>query len=93
MKFWILWGWDALIAAVILYFFLIGLADGSVSSFNMGLWLTIIAVLGVVMIGSLALHTAKRIWLAAALLLVLAIPGMLFALFFGALIVLNPDYK
>jgi hypothetical protein len=27
------------------------------------------------------------------LLLVLGIPGMLFALFFGALIVLNPDYK
>jgi hypothetical protein len=37
MKFWILWGWDALIAS--------------------------------------------------------AFPGMLFALFFGALIVLNPDYK
>ena len=93
MKFWILWGWDALIAAVILYFFLVGLADGSVSSFNMGLWLTIIAVLAVVMIGSLALRTAKRLALAVMLLLVLAVPGMLFALFFGAIIILQPDFK
>ena len=93
MKFWILWGWDALIAAVILYFFLVGLADGSVSSFNMGLWLTIIAVLAVVMIGSLALRTAQRLALAVMLLLVLAIPGMLFAVFFGAIIILQPDFK
>ena len=93
MKFWVLWGWDALIAAVILYFFLAGLADGSVSSFNMGLWLTTVAILAVVMIGSLALRSAKRIGFAVTLLLVLGIPGMLFALFFGALILLNPDYK
>jgi hypothetical protein len=38
MKFWMLWGWDALIASVFVYFFLVGLADGSVSSFNAGLW-------------------------------------------------------
>jgi len=93
MKFWILWGWDALIAAVFLYFFLVGLADGSVSSFNMALWLTIIAILAVVMIGSLALRSATRIGLAVLLLLVLAVPGALFALFFGAMIVLNPDFK
>jgi hypothetical protein len=53
MKFWILWGWDALIAAVFVYFFLAGLADGSVSSFNMGLWLVTLGVLAVVMLGSL----------------------------------------
>ena len=93
MKFWVLWGWDALIAAVILYFFLAGLADGSVSSFNMGLWLTTVAILAVVMIGSLALRSARRIALAVSLLLLLAIPGMLFALFFGAMIVMNPDFK
>jgi hypothetical protein len=93
MKFWMLWGWDALIAAVILYFFLVGLADGSVSSFNMGLWLTTISVLAVVMIGSLALRTSQRIGLAVSLLLVLAIPGVLFTLFFGAIIVMNPDFK
>src|SRR5215217_3048043 len=36
MAFWLLWGFDALIAAVVLYFFFAGLADGSVSSFNAG---------------------------------------------------------
>ena len=93
MKFWMLWGWDALIASVFVYFFLVGLADGSVSSFNAGLWATTLVVLAVVMIGSLALRSAKRIGFAVMLLLALAIPGMLFALFFGALILLNPDYK
>ena len=93
MKFWMLWWWDALIAAVILYFFLVGLSDGTVSSFNGGLWFTIIAVVAVVMIGSLALRTAKRLALAVTLLLVLGIPGMLFALFFGAMIILQPDFK
>jgi len=93
MKFWVLWGWDALIAAVILYVFLAGLADGSVSSVNMGLWLTTVAILAGVMIGSLALRSATRIALAVSLLLLLAIPGMLFALFVGAIIVMNPDFK
>ena len=93
MKFWMLWGWDALIAAVFVYFFLAGLADGSVSSFNMGLWLVTLGVLAVVMLGSLVLRSSNRIVLAVTLLLVLAIPGVLFALFFGSILVLQPDFK
>jgi hypothetical protein len=37
VKFRLLWGFDALIALVVLCFFFVGLADGSVSSFNRGL--------------------------------------------------------
>jgi multisubunit Na+/H+ antiporter MnhF subunit len=36
-------GIDLLVALVVLYFFVIGLADGSVSSFNMSLWLGLLA--------------------------------------------------
>ena len=93
MKFWILWGWDALIAAVVVFFFLWGLSDGTVSSFNIALWLGILAALAAVVIGSLALRSSGRMKAAVLLLLGLAVPGVLVALFFGALIVLNPDYK
>lgn len=93
MKFWVLWGWDALIAAVFLYFFFAGLADGSVSSFNMGLWLVTLAILAIVMLGSLLLRSSNRMVLAVTLLLVLAIPGVAFVLFFGSLLILQPDFK
>lgn len=49
MKFWIPWAIDALIAALAVFFFPWGLADGSVSTFNIGLWmlLLVLAVPGV----------------------------------------------
>jgi hypothetical protein len=93
MKFWILWGWDAVIAAIFIYFFAAGLADGSVSSFNMGLWPAVLGILAIVMLGSVLLQRSNRLALAVTLLLVLAIPGLLFALLFGSIIVLQPDFK
>ena len=93
MRFWILWGFDAVLSLVILFFFVDGLADGSVSSFNMGLWLAIVLVVGGVMLGSLALRSSGRIRLAYVVLLVLAVPGLLFILFFGALLIINPRWN
>ena len=81
MKFWLLWGFDALIALVLLYFFFTGISDGSVSSFNIGLWLIILLGLTGIMGGSLCLFSAGRSGIATAVLLLLAIPGVLFALF------------
>ena len=75
MKFWMLWGVDALIALVFVYFFLVGLGDGSVSSFNIGLWLVTLACLAAVVGGSLVLRANQRSGLAVTLLLVLAVPG------------------
>ena len=93
MKFWMLWGWDALIGLVILYFFFGGLADGSVSSFNMGLWLVILAVLAAVMWGSLLLRYNGRPIAAVVVLLLLALPGVLFALFFLLIILTAPRWN
>lgn len=78
--FWILWGIDAVISIVILYFFFIGLNDGSVSSFNMGLWLFILVALAAIMGGSLWLKT-NHMAIAKALLWIMAIPGILYGLF------------
>ncbi|MCC6946127.1 MAG: hypothetical protein IT539_00025 [Bradyrhizobiaceae bacterium] len=81
MTFKILFGIDLLIAAIVLYFFLIGLADGSVSSFNMGLWAALLAALAAILGGGYALGAAGRTTLASLVLLVLAAPGALYALF------------
>jgi len=93
MKFWFLWGIDALIAALVLYFFFLGIADGSVSAFNIGLWLAILAALAGVVGGSLWLRSAGKRGLATVVLLILAVPGLLFALFFIVLLITNPRWN
>jgi hypothetical protein len=69
---------DVLIALVVVAFFLIGLVDGSVSSFNIGLWLLILVAAAAILFGSQALHTSGRTGLAIALALLPALP-VLFA--------------
>jgi hypothetical protein len=93
MKFWILWGIDAVIALIVFGFFVVGLADGSVSSFNMGLWLAILAGVGGIVGGGLLLRSARRMAIAYLVLLVLAVPGMLLGLFFLILIIANPRWN
>ena len=87
MKFWIPWSIDVVIAVVFVFFFFVGLADGSVSSFNMGLWLLALTALAGVVGGSLALRAAARLRAATALVMILAIPGVLVGLLFLAMIV------
>ena len=80
--FWLIWSIDAIVAAVVLYFFFVGLADGSVSSFNMLLWLALLAGVGLVVIGSLVLRAKGKPHLGILLGLFLAAPGLAFGLFF-----------
>jgi hypothetical protein len=91
--FWILWGFDALIAAIFLFFFFWGLADGSVSSFNIVLWLGILAGLAAVLGGSLKLRSKGHAGPALGLLMILAIPGVLGLLFFLAVLILQPRWN
>jgi hypothetical protein len=60
MMFRILWAIDALITLIVVYFFFVGLADGSVSSFNIGLWSVILLGLACVMVGTIALRSPQR---------------------------------
>jgi hypothetical protein len=91
--FWVLWGFDAVIALVTVGFFFVGLADGSVSSFNIRLWVVILGALALVMLGSLRLRTAGRLGPATVLLLVLAAPGLCFVLFFAVVLIANPRWN
>ena len=93
MFFWVFWGIDAVIAAIFVLFFIIGLADGSVSSFNIVLWLGILAALGGVLWGGYALRAAGRTGTAIALTMVPAVPGALAGLFFLAIIIINPKWN
>jgi len=79
--FWILWSIDAIAAIIILYFFFIGLGDGSVSSYNSGLWGGILMALAVILGGSFVLKSAGHLKIAFALLWILAIPALLYGLF------------
>jgi hypothetical protein len=88
----ILWAFDFLIALVALYFFFAGLADGSVSSFNAGLWSLVLLGLGIVVLGGLALRSAGYPGLAYAALLTLAVPGAAFVLYFLALVLSGPTW-
>jgi hypothetical protein len=93
MKFRILWGIDAVIALIFLYFFVIGLGDGSVSSFNRGLWFGTLSTLATVLLGSRSLQRSGRTRLATSLLMILAVPGVLAGLFFLAAIIFHPRWN
>ena len=71
----------ALVAAVAVAFFVIGLADGSISSFNITLWLGLLAVVGVALLAGVRLRSKGRTTSAIAVLSLLALPGLLYALF------------
>jgi hypothetical protein len=86
-------GVDALAALVVVYFFLVGLADGSVSSFNGGLWFGIIAAIAAVIGGGWALYANGRRGAAAAVLMILALPAAVYALFIALILVTQPNWN
>lgn len=91
--FWLLWGLDVLVALGFVYFFLTGLADGSVSSFNIALWLTILGILAAILGGGYFLKLKGQIVLAICALCLLAVPALGYLLFFAVLIVSNPRWN
>ena len=91
--FGILCGIDALIAAIFFYFFVWGMADGTVSAFNIGLWMAILAGIATILGAGVALRANGRHVAASLVLAVLAAPGLLFGLFFLVLIVASPSWK
>ncbi|MEW5838466.1 MAG: osmoprotectant transporter permease [Pseudomonadota bacterium] len=93
MLFWVLWGIDAIVAAIFIYFFIIGLLDGSVSSFNLALWLAILVALAALLLGGYALHAAGKPRIAAALLSLLAVPGILAAMLSLVVIISPPNWN
>ena len=92
-RFWTVWSFDAAIAAIAVFFFAWGLADGTVSSFNIGIWLLLLGAIGGVVGGSLWFRSKGRSAAARALLLLLAVPGSLLALFYLVVLLTHPRWN
>jgi len=93
MAYKLMMGFDALVALVFVYFFVVGVGDGSVSSFNIVMWLGILALLAAVLIGGYKLHAAGKTKAALGVLAIVALPGLAYVLFFGAIIILQPRWN
>lgn len=91
--FYVLLAIDVAAALVLLYFFGIGLVDGSVSSFNIALWLVLLAIPAGVVYGAFALNAQGRTGLANLLLAVPAAPAAIYGLFVLLLLVTNPRWN
>jgi hypothetical protein len=84
---------DVLVTLVILNFFVEGLGDGSVSADNAELWAVILAALaGILGFGLLLSKKGQR---AAAIvtLLLLAVPGGLYAFFIALVVIFQPRWN
>lgn len=79
--FWILWVFNALMSLIPIYFFFIGLSDGTVDANNMGIWMLILLVVAAVVGGTYWLKTKNQVQVAKILLVIAAIPSLLFLLF------------
>jgi hypothetical protein len=93
MFFRILFIFDLIIAAIVVFFFLWGVSDGTVSSFNAGLWFGLLATVAGALLGAYYLNAGGRQRTAIALLLVLAIPGFLYLLFLLFVIIAQPRWN
>jgi hypothetical protein len=88
--FWVVWCYDALIALGFIYWFIIGLGDGTVSSFNAGLWASILLGLAAVLGGSSVLKAKGQLVLAYIVLGLLAIPSLGSLLLLLVVLITNP---
>lgn len=79
--------------AVAIYFFGIGLADGSVSSFNIVLWVALLGGLFGVTGGGWLLNTRGHRGAAMMVLAILAVPAILAGIAILLLIVLQPRWN
>ena len=91
--FWFPWSISAIVAAVFVVFFFIGLADGTVSSFNILLWIGILALVGGCVGGSLWLRGKGHTVPSMVLAWVLAVPGLLGVLLMVILIIAPPRWN
>ena len=79
--------------AIAVTYFLIGLADGTVSSFNLGLWLLLLGGLGMVLWTGHLLRRSGRTGAAIAVLALVAVPGLFAGLLVLIVTVTQPRWN
>ena len=91
--FWAAWSIALVVTGIVLYFFFAGLADGSVSSFNIVLWIGMLVGVLSVTGGSFWLMKAKHPVLATLVAIVLGVPGLLAGLFLLIVLISHPRWN
>lgn len=89
----VLVGLATLTAGCAVLFFVIGLGDGSVSSFNIGLWMALLAATLGPLAGGIALHRRGRTLAGKVLLALLAVPAVLSGIVALVLILAPPRWN
>lgn len=84
---------SVLTSLVTVAFFAIGVADGSVSSFNLALWLGLLAVVAASLALGYALYARGKLALAVVALSVTALPGALAALFLAIVLITDSPWN
>jgi hypothetical protein len=89
----VLFAFDVLGLLVLVWFFVDGLRYASSGGDYFGVWLPLLAVPVAVLAGSWALSARGRTSAANVLLGMLAAPFLLYLLFIGLFVVLQPDFR
>jgi len=89
----VLFAFDALALLVLLYFFVDGLQYASSGGDYFGTWLPILLVPVAVLAGAWGLSANGKTGVANVLLGILAAPFVLYLLFIGLFVVLQPDMR
>lgn len=84
--FWICWSLVLGATLVAFYFFFTGLADGSVSQFNMGIWMVLVLGLPTLLLGTYWLKSQDRLKTALALLSIPSLMVTAYLIFIAAVL-------
>lgn len=93
ITFWILWIFNALMSLIPIYFFFIGLQDGTVDGNNLGMWLGILAVVGLLLGFTYWLKTKGQVLAAKVLLWISTVPCLMVILYFVIAITSNARWN
>ena len=92
LAFRMLFGLSLAAGATLLFFFVWGVADGS-AAYAMGTWLILLAVVGGLLVGALALHRRGHKVASLVLLAPIAWPAFFYGLFLLAVLILQPRWN
>lgn len=90
--YWIVLGFDIVVYFTVVFFFLVGFADGSVTPDNVRPWIAALAVLTLIVVATLTCKVKGRHRAAMALGLVLGVPGLVVLLLVVGGFLAQPDF-
>lgn len=91
--FWFFFWFDALMALIPIYFFFVGLADGSITARNGGIWALLLGIIGAVLFGSHWLMQHGHLGWAKGVVIVASVPGWIMLLYLLIILIGKPRWN